>query len=460
MSRISRWPVVVVFLVVLAVQLALVGGAGTDIPYQDQWDAEGRGLYPAWLRGTWHVADLVAPYNEHRIAWTRALDLVLFAANGAWDPLVELTANAVVRALAAAGLLAALLRWTNERARWALAAGVTVAFLPHLAWQNALWGFQSHVYFALLFGIAALAWLADEHPSAARLAGGIIAGVAAQLAMGAGLLVPVALAGLLVLRGLERRRLGAVRGRELAAAAILLGCAGLLRHVSPAHAALRPSGLAEAFKAFAQAVAWPHVWTPVAALGMNLPVLLAVGLRLARRRPAAPGEDFVLLLWGWAVALAAAMAWTRGGGGEFDGGVPSRYADFLVLLPIANAWCAVALLRECAAPRRRAGRLLVAAWAGLLLFGWVALSGEVMRRLILPRLRDRDAPVRVMVEYQRTRDDSRWAWLPRLYAPHPDSRSVAAVLSDPTMAGHLPPSLQPNQPSGPLSRAVRILLRR
>ncbi len=459
MSRVPRWPVVAVFLVVLAVQLALVGGAGTDIPYQDQWDVEGRQLSPSWFNGTWQVRDLFAPHNEHRIAWTRALDLALLTANGAWDPLVELAANAVVRALAAGLLLAALLRWAGEPARRWVAAGIAVAFLPHLGWQNALWGFQSQVYFALLFGLAAFACLADETPSTPRLIGGVACGVAAQLAMGAGLLVPAALAGLLVLRGIERRGFGG-RGRELIAVVALGVTAGLLRHETPAHAALHSTSWTVILEAFARAAAWPHVWTPLAVCGMNLPALLVVGGRLARRRTAAPGEDFALLLWGWAIAMAGAMAWTRAGGGEFDGGVPSRYADFLVLLPIANAWCAVALLRGCAAPRLRLARVLVAAWAGLLLVGWVTLTGEVMRHLILPRLRDRDAPVRVMVDYQRTRDSSGWAQLPRLYAPHPDPRSVAVVLADPTLTGRLPPSLQPDHRPGPLSRGVRFLLGR
>ncbi len=459
MSRNSRWPVVVVVLVVLAAQLALVGGAGTDIPYQDQWDVEGRQLYPAWLSGTWRARDLFAPHNEHRIAWTRGLDLALFAANGAWDPLVELVANAVVRALAAGVLLAGLLRWSEGRIRWGPAAGVALAFLPHLGWQNALWGFQSQVYFALLFSIAACACLSDPKPTVSRLAGCVACGVAAQLAMGAGLLVPVALAGLVVVRLLERRW-SDVGWRTILATLFLAGTAALLRHEHPAHEALHPTSVATLAESFGRATAWPQVWLPVAALGMNLPVVLAVGGRLAGRRLAAPGEDFALLLWGWAVALAAAMAWTRGAGAEFAGGVPSRYADFLVLLPIANAWCAVALMRECAPPRRRLGQVLAVAWAGVLLIGWLAESGEVMRRLILPRLRDRDAPVRVMVEYQRTRDSSGWGQLPRLYAPHPDPRSVAVVLDDPGMAGHLPPSLQPSLRPGPLSRGARWLLGR
>ncbi|MES1168545.1 MAG: hypothetical protein ABUL61_05195, partial [Oleiharenicola lentus] len=78
-----RWlPAAAVFLAVAAAQLWLVAGAGTDIPFQDQWDVEGRGLYPALVDGSLRAGDLLQAHNEHRILWTRVLDVALFAANG------------------------------------------------------------------------------------------------------------------------------------------------------------------------------------------------------------------------------------------------------------------------------------------------------------------------------------------------------------------------------------------
>jgi len=131
---------------VLILQLLLVARTGTDLPFQDQWDVEGRWLYPAWREGNLHATDLLRPHNEHRIVWTYGLDLVLFAANGQWDPLVQLAAGAVLRAAVAAGLAGLLVRGAGPAGRiWGM-AGVALLFLPHLAWQNALWGFQSSVF--------------------------------------------------------------------------------------------------------------------------------------------------------------------------------------------------------------------------------------------------------------------------------------------------------------------------
>lgn len=455
----GAWPAGV-FAVVLVAQLALVAGAGTDIPFQDQWDVEGRMLYPAWSDGTWSAADFFRAHNEHRIAWTKALDVGLLAVNGQWDPLVQLVANAGLRALGAAGLAWALMRGAEGKGRAWIAGGVAVAFLPHLAWHNVLWGFQSQVYFSLLFSLGALWLLGAPEPSVRRQIGGLAVGAAALLAMGAGALVPVALVGLVAVRAIERRRLDTARWREAWPALVLLLAGLVARGEVPAHDGLHAAGAGQLIEGFLRALAWPHAWQPAAACVLNAPLAWVVAARLAGRRRAVEGEDFVLLLGGWAVALAAAMAWARGASGEFDGAVPSRYVDFLVLLPVANVACAVILGREVAEARRPSARWIAAAWAGFLIVGWLGLSAQMMQRIVLPRLRDREAPVRLAVAFQKSGDAAVFAGQPRLLVPHPNPESVRVVLNEPRLQGKLPPSFQPERPQGPLSRAVRWLLGR
>jgi hypothetical protein len=174
------------------------------------------------------------------------------------------------------------------------------------------------------------------------------------------------------------------------------------------------------------------------------------------KRALCDGEDFVLLMAGLGWLVAAGAAWSRGGSGEFAAGVPSRYADFLLLLPLANLWSAVGLTREAS----RRARWLAGAWAVFLLVGWLGLSAEVWRGIVLPRAHDREAPVRLARDFQMTGNAAVFDGQPRLHVPHPDPESVRAVLADPRMQGALPPSLQPERPTGPLSRGVRILLGR
>jgi hypothetical protein len=454
------WPVAAVFVVVLVAQLWLVAVAGTDIPFHDQWGIEGRWLYPAWCEGSLRPVDLVQPFNEHRILWTHLLNLALFVANGQWDPLVQLAAIAGLRALCAAGIVWLTGAKWGRRDRDVAAVAVTFAFLPHLAWHNALWGIESHAYFVLGFSVLTLALLSAKDRSRRQTWGGLAAGGAALLAMGPGALVPVALLGLVALGLGESRRLDRTVWQQAWPALVLLGASWVLRAPVPEHTRLAAATASQFFSAVGRVLGWPHVGEPLAALPMNLPLLLVVSGRLLRRRSVVAGENFVLLLAGWSVAVALATAWVRGGSDELAAGVPSRYVDFIVLLPLANAWCAVQLTRE-ALPRWQArGRLAAGIWCVFLLIGWLGLSAEVIRGIVLPRMHDREAPVRLTRAFQLSGDPAVFAGQPRLLVPHPNPKAVRAVLDDPRLRGRLPPSLQPDRPMGPLSRATRALLGR
>jgi len=446
-----------VFGFVLVVDLILVALAGTDIPFHDQWNIEGRWLYPGWLDGSIGWKGLLQPFNEHRIFWTHLLNLALFAANGQWDPLVQCAAIAFLRAACAAGIAGGFSAAFEGGTRWVVAAVVAIAFLPHLAWHTVLWGIQSHAYFVLGFSLVALVILGTGGQSPPRVVGGLTAGIAALFAMGPGALVPVALIGLGVLRAIERRSVARGAIVAIMGAGALLGAALWLRVDEPGTAEWRPASAGEFLVAAGRALAWPHVGSPIAAVVLNAPLLVVVLLRARRARRAVKGEDFVLLAGGWSVGMALATAWMRGGGAELGVGVPSRYVDFLVPLPLANLWCALVLAREAAGAWRPRARWAAAGWTVFLAIGWIGLSAEVMRRLILPRVRDREAPVRVMQAYQATGDVGVFAGQPRLLVPHPDpANAVRKTLDDPRLRGKLPPSLQPAEPLGPLSQAVRI----
>ena len=459
--RDRRWIATAVFAFVLVVQLTFVARMGTDIPLDDQWDVEGRWLFPTWLEGGLQWTDLLTPLNEHRIVWTHALNLALFAVNRQWDPLVQLVAIAAMRAGCAAVLAWALARGWQKRARIAVAVGVAVMFLPHLAWHSVLWGIETQIYFALGLSLIALGFLAHGLASRACMAVGFFAGLAAMCAMAPAMLLPIAVFGLALIRAVES---GSIRGGP----ARLAGVAGgwllfalVLHPEVQGTADLRAASPGAFVIADCSALAWPHTAAPAASAVMSLPLVVLVILRCRRRRAPPAGEDFVLLTGGWSVAVALAVAWARGGASEMSAGVPSRYVDFLVLLPLTNAACAGILLREAPVAWRERVRGLAAAWFVFAFVGWAGLSTEVVQRLVLPRVRDRDAPVRLAQEFQRTGDVGVFVGQPRLLVPHPHPEgSVSSVLKDPRMRGALPPSLQPSEPIGPLSWVVRVILGR
>ncbi|MES2696135.1 MAG: hypothetical protein V4773_21870 [Verrucomicrobiota bacterium] len=443
-----------IFGVVLAAQLWLVAVAGTDIPYQDQWDVEGGWLYPATVDGSLQGTELLRPHNEHRIVWTHALNLLLFKANGQWDPLVQMSAGAGLRAALAALLGGMILSTVSAATRGWVALGVTVLFLPHLAWHNVLWGFQSQVYFVLLFSVAALWLLAGERLSWRRQAAALALGMSALLAMGAGALVPAAVGGLLLVRWAGRRPDVSALVPVLA----LLGAAWVMRVAVPAHEALRPQTTAEALRTAVMFLSWPHVGQPLAALALNLPLLVTVATRVVGQRQTFAGENFALALTGWGLACALAVAAMRGGGREFEHGVPSRYVDFVSMLVVGNVWLSAGAIHQVAGGQRKLARTGFFAWLAFLFVGWLGLSAQVWRGIVRPRAADREAPVRLAVEFQRSGNAEVFAGQPLLFVPHPNPESIRRVLKDPRLEGKLPPSLQPERPVGPLSRAVRTVV--
>jgi hypothetical protein len=195
---------VLVFVVVLGASLTLVALAGTDIPFHDQWNIEGQWLYPSWLDGTLRLGDLFRPFNEHRIVWSHFLNLFIFAVNRQWDPEAQAVAVCILRAAVAAALVIKFVLHTESKSRYiGIVLGI-LAFLPHLAWQTVLWGVAC-TYFTMGFAFLSFTLLEPRNASLRARIFGILAGLAAMLAMAPGELVPVALLGLLILRTIEER---------------------------------------------------------------------------------------------------------------------------------------------------------------------------------------------------------------------------------------------------------------
>ena len=456
----SLWPWVVgAGLAVAVIQAWLVARAGTDIPYLDQWVAEGKWLYPAWQDGTLRLADIFRPYNEHHIVWTQLLNLLLFELNGQWDPILQLLAGAALHAVGAAFLTYTLgAAWRSVRMRAGITAAVILACLPLAGWHNALWGFQTQAYFALLLAMPSFFWLGAANRSPGRLAAGLVMGGAAMLAMGPGELLPLPLLGLAVLRMAEKRKWNADGWRTLWPAGTLLAMAWVLAVSVPAPRSLQAGSPAQFAVALGSMLAWPHPEEPLAAVVLNLPLGLVLAGRILRRREPHAAEDFVLLLGGWAAVTAAAIAWARGGGAELQAGVPSRYVDFLILLPLANTWCALRLISDTAGRWRMRLRPLGVIWGLFLFVGWLGVSLQMWRGIVRPRMRDRLAPVRLAVAFQKTGDPAVFLGQPRLYILYPEPEVALTVLHDPRLQGRLPPSLQPQHPLGPLSRLARMTL--
>jgi hypothetical protein len=451
-------PALIVSLVVAAAQLWFVATAGNDLPLDDQWNSEGAWLYPSLVDGTLRFTDLLAAHNEHRIVWTHLLNLALFHFNGQWDPTLQILVLLLLRAIIAGGIVAALVPGRPVRVQVLLMAAVALLFMPHLAWHNVIWGFQTQVYFCLGFSVASLWLLSVPKLGAAHWIGGVAAGVMAQLGMSAGVFVAAALLATVGLRAVEQRGLTRDGWRLVAAALVLMAIAALLRKHVPEHDSLRATSVSQFVRTLGLGLAWPYPGNGMAALVLNAPFAAWILFRITKRFPASHADDFALAAGLFSLAAAGAQAVYRGGGAEFAARVPSRYADFLVMLVVANLYGMVVLSRIGARPRKLPVFALTA-WSLIVFSGWVASSFEAWRYIIRPRMLNIHLPVQLVRSYQTSNDPAVFEGYPRLFVPHPNVASIGRVVRDPRLTGKLPPSLQPESPVGILSRGARWLLR-
>ena len=316
-------------LVGAGLKLGLVARCGGDIPYFDQWAAEGAAILRPWLLGLFSWRNLFWPHGEHHPAVARASSLLCFGLNGQWDDRVQLVANVALFAV----FLAAVVFWaTRLFADWrrpvALALVALLLGAPGIH-ENYLWGFQAAFLGALTFGMLHLAGM-TEGRSWRGWALGAAAGVVALFSIAAG----VASAAVLV--GVGAFDLWRSRGRIRAGATVAfnLGLIGwgwwLMADALPASGAVVHS-VAGLWERLTVLLAWP-LDRPVAVL-FHLPLVVVLVL-VMRERGADRPKLLVAVLGLWCWALLGCLAVGRGNG--FNA-VAVRYWDVLATGMVANA---------------------------------------------------------------------------------------------------------------------------
>src|SRR4051812_31139517 len=151
--------------VILGAKLLLIKLVGSDLPFWDQWDAEGLLLYKPYLTETLTISDLLGRHNEHRILFTRLMSLTVLALTGSWNPIFEMILNAMIHVLALGVLIFALEPRLGKDTQVPVAIFCMVIHVVPFGWENTLWGFQLHFYCLLLFGISSVALYLIRRPS-------------------------------------------------------------------------------------------------------------------------------------------------------------------------------------------------------------------------------------------------------------------------------------------------------
>lgn len=360
---------ILVFALVAVARIIYVSLYAAPLPFWDQWDELDRQIRP-WFSGTWHALQLFAPHNQHRIAFTRAISLLLAGANGhVFDNLVEAYASAFIYAVLWAVLYALLVHHDTSRARSSLIAlAVVVLGVLPFDWENTLIGFQNQFYIMALLAVVLVGIAAYRDLSIGTILLLTVLAVASLFTMGSGLLAAPAVCFALLLwacrKPVPRPRLFVALGSM-----VLTTVAGLvlLKDGSPVES-LRATGALDFLRGLLVAMMWPSQQPSFAPWWMFAALLWAPSAawlwRFFRTRRAEANEVFAVSLAGWVFLQYVAIAYSRG---HDISSLSSRYSEIAALGIAANAWLALKL----AARRPDARWPQVAIGVAAVLVGWV-----------------------------------------------------------------------------------------
>jgi hypothetical protein len=442
------------FLVLFGSRAALIHFAGSSVILNDEWDGDFAGVAQPLLQGRLSIHDLLAPFNEHRILFTRLLVISIFKTSGYLDVILEMIVNAV---LGAATVVVVSLLISRVLVGGASVAVMIVAVAINaapFAYENELLGFNTHFYLLNAFSFAGLFLLADSRAWSPRWTAGFLCALASCFCLASGALTFAAAAVGHVLQA----ACGCRRGkREWFGIAALAGMAVATLSVVP-HVASSDQYRAHSLGEFLQGLYSFACWPADAGVGLLLwlPGALFL-LRTISDRPAASDPrwfNIMALLW-----VAAQMVALAVGRANFT--LHSRYSDWLLFGLTINLTGAVWLFQA----RRRGDNHMrwrvVALTAWLCLFAWSVTHPQRHLPSAIVQWRDlADLGAKNVRGYLATGDASFLVGSPMPVVPYPDAQRLRQYLDSQEARVALPPDLTAKGTARPWVEAIKAAILR
>jgi hypothetical protein len=432
-------------LLVLAAKLLLIAGYGNATPSRDEWAEEGYYFFAPLVKGELPLGELFASHYEHRVVLTRLLNIALLTANGnVWNPLLQMIVNAGLHVIGLLILLVPLRRYCPPACRTQLLVAATLLFSLPFNYDNTLCGFQSQVYFVLIFSFLFLWSMSVNTVFSRRWWVGLACGGLACISFGSGAATLACGAALLLVRALCRP----ARDRhELFAAVLLTGLALASIALTPATPAIALSPKAGSVGEFLLALlrigGWPAM--PLLAPLVYLPLLHFMWRQLRQPPPAGHLSWFVFAMGLWTLAQMVLLAYGRG---KFP--LASRYLDYyaigllLNLLCLFRSWQASNADDATSSANSPAARWFARGWMIAIPLLLLVQSQAQFGLLVTVKLPQLLASERHIHAYLRTGNDAELT--AGDFPPPPANlgpQDMKQVLDDPGMVQVLPPNLRP-----------------
>jgi len=422
------------FLTVLGARLWIVQLYGSPLPLWDQW-FEANWLFRDWVEGHLTWADLFGPQNGERILFIRLLDLSIIWLNGRWEPMLQMTVNALSYTAFACGLAFCLWDFLGRKNGWFVCFLLLPFFALPYAGENAIWAISSLGNLVNIFALATLVGLGFARPGSRWWWLGLTAAIMSLFTVPSGLLASVAAGGLMILRAIKHRRIERANLITLASCLAVIGLGMALGITGECDRLLRAHTLME----FASALGRNLTWLFFDARGMAclilVPLALLLTLYFRQSFQESRAAELLLELGLWSMLQSAALAYGRANyGGVFP---VSRYLDLLNVFVIAGLFASVLLAQfwlRGAFPMKFT-LLPPLIFSAVIVLGLCRISQIVVENLLLPtRMMNFVAEERVET-FMATGDSRELFEQPTV---RPDPKVVMEVLNNAKLQAILP----------------------
>jgi hypothetical protein len=361
-------------------------------------------------------------------------DLIVIRLNGRWEPLLQMTVNAFIHTAYVCGLAFCLWDFLGRKNGWFICFLLAPFFALPYAGENAIWAITLE-YFLDIFSLATLVALGFARPGSRWWCLGLAAAFMSLFTMASGLLAPVAVGGLAILRAIKQRRMDRGNLITLGSCLAIMGLGMALSVKTADDHLLRAQTLMQFAFALARNLAWPFFNAPGMVCLLLLPLAGLVAWYFRPGFPEPRAAEFLLTLGLWSGLQSAALAYGRGNYGDV---FPiSRYLDILNVFVIASLFASVLLaqlwLRGAFSVKFSLFPPLI--FSAVIFFGLCRISQIVVNDLLIPtRMMNLVAEERVET-FMATGDQRELLEQPTV---RPDPEVVLGVLRDAKLQTILP----------------------
>ncbi len=451
----SPW-LIALFITAFGAQLWVVWLYGSPIPIWDQW-YQADLIFRPCLEGNLHLQNFFAADSNHRIVVTHLFDMAVIWLNGRWDPLLQMTINAFIHATFACGLVFCLWKFFGQVRGWLICFLLMPFFALPYGGENAIWGINSLWYFVNIFALTTIVGLGFSKIGSWKWWLGIVGAILSLLTMASGLLAPLAVGGLILLRAIKNRRVEKENWIGLVVY-LILATLGLPMLATPEYnRPLQAHSIAQFTAALTHNLNWPFQ-IPGMIFVISLPLVLLLIFYLRPNFRGARAAELILALALWSVLQSVMIAYGRGNYVQAVAG--SRYMDVFNVFVIASFFATV-LLAQCSKYKFTQlwnGLLLPFIFAAIIFCSLCKTSRMVVDDVLIPTRQWNLIAEERVEEFFKTGDEKELFKEPTV---RPDPKITLKVLRDEKLQTILPPVCLANDSvsTGRFSSAARWLLK-